>query len=466
MVYIKTDWVASTAGPLESSPGATAITAERLDKLETQYDEVAADIGDGATPVGAALNSTYGPVSLDQAGPFLAKLELGVEDAGLLVMGDSTGADPAVETRWVRALVNELAARYPAYTVSLVNWVSATDVLAAPVTIQTGTGARTLTVHNISDSGAAALTFLNDFTARTPGTPDLIFISLGLNESVVSFTANYRKLVQAVRAKFPMAGTVLVAQNAKLPAAADASDQRIIRQRIARLAAREGLGLLDVASRFLDDANWESSLMLGGGDTVHPNQAGYTAWGQFAASRLVPSRNAPVNIPKASGDSIFIPASSFVPTTGTPVLASIADGLSGYAFDATTREVVSMSVFRTPPSWSKFNVYLYWTSANPGGSTGAVQWQLSTFPGLADRTTYPSARGSETIVGIIRTSETVPSTGESGFVRRLDWTAESANEFTARGPLMLAVARRGDNSANDTLGIDAIFLGLEFERVE
>ena len=416
----------------------------------------------------AELSATYAPL-LAHAGPLLGKLDRNAEDAGLLIISDSTGADPAAETRWVRQVVDGLADRYPTHTVTLYNWVSETDVLGSAVSIQTGTGSRTLTVHNISDSGAAASTFLADFTNRTPGNPDLVLVSLGLNESSSSFPSfhsGYVQLCKKIANKFPGAGLALVAQNPKRTAATDANDQLVIRGLIQQVASREGYGFLDVAGEFLGTPAWETDLMLGGGDNTHPSQDGYDTWAAFVLAAMSHRPTAPTALLRPTLDRVFLPASAFAPTTGSPVITAVADGLVGYGFDATTREVVSSSVFTPPESWAKFNVYLYWSSGNPGGSTGAVQWELSTFPGVADRTTYPSARGSATVVGNIRTSETVPSTGESGYVRRLDWTVDTSNEFTARGSLMLAVARRGDNTGADTLGIDAVFLGLEFVRVK
>lgn len=48
MVYTKKDWVGST-DPLVGDPGATPITEDALNHLETQYDEVHNSLLNGLT---------------------------------------------------------------------------------------------------------------------------------------------------------------------------------------------------------------------------------------------------------------------------------------------------------------------------------------------------------------------------------------------------------------------------------
>lgn len=107
MPYNKTNW--------QNEPStATPITAENLNKLETQYDAVVADIGDTATELGSALSTTVADGFVARRKRLLRRFweKLAANAATVVIPGDSwtegtRGAD-APWLRWVDHLANAI----------------------------------------------------------------------------------------------------------------------------------------------------------------------------------------------------------------------------------------------------------------------------------------------------------------------------------------------------------------------
>jgi hypothetical protein len=151
----------------------------------------------------------------------MSKLERGVQDAGILVVSDSTGN---ATDEWPYLVVQWLAAQFPAYTVVNRFWDEVGDVAySAPTTVQTGTGAQTLSVWIAARAGSSPQHFLGSrFDAAIRNTtPDVIFTNHGHNlgdpTTTGSVTGGIRNiffaLTEEVAITHPAAGQVLMSQN-------------------------------------------------------------------------------------------------------------------------------------------------------------------------------------------------------------------------------------------------------------
>lgn len=221
-----------------------------------------------------AGNTGWTRVSVDDgranAQRFLGKLTRNAEDASLMLISDSTGT----ATYWSPIFFAGLAARFPAYTVVTRTWSTGTDSYGSPVTIQTGTGDFTLTIYNMSISGANTATFLVPHfqTMIADVQPDYAFISLGHNEGAIArqWAPQYLELVVSVVQACPDTAFCVVAQN---PAEADTNME--LRAAIyADIAAAYGFGFIDICAIFNQNGG-AAALDI---DGVHPNPAGSALW--------------------------------------------------------------------------------------------------------------------------------------------------------------------------------------------
>lgn len=215
------------------------------------------------------------PITSGGAQRFLSLLTKGVEDATFLLISDSTGTS----TYWSPNFFAQLAAQFPAYTVTLRYWNNTTFVYDAPTTIQTGSGAQTLAIYNCSISGANTATFLDQyFEDRIPEVrPDFAMISLGHNENPEAerWGPQYLELLTSVIQGCPEAGLCLIAQN---PASAD-TNQELRANVYAEFAAVYGAGFIDVCQVFNENGG-AAALTT---DGIHPNVAGSSLWANTVA---------------------------------------------------------------------------------------------------------------------------------------------------------------------------------------
>lgn len=465
-------------GAAESSkaPSRVLVRAGLLYDEMDDFPPVPADLPAYLTPDG--LNETY--VLLDGAdveyvtpetaeatfetvgagsdftAAFLAKLTYGQADAVLTVVGDSTGAgDTSTDKRWVTLLAEHLAASYPAYTVTIRFWNNTTVAYDAPVTIQTGTGPRTLAVYNGSASGKDSNYALANFAAQVPVRPDVILFSHGHNNSA-AFPANYipnmRDLIGQAVTTYPGASVIVSTQNPETTA--DNPTRLGWASSLVALAGSDTYGLIDAGSAFLADPDWETNLM---GDTIHPNAAGYDTWAREAIRVFTRNLSIPPRAPRP-GNRLWLPAERFLPAEGTPVTAWVTNkGLVGWQMDAATIESV-VAVVDIPRDWQTFNAYLYWTvSTNPGATNGNAMWRLDT------ATFAHGAIAPALTAGVVRNNNLAGPTDGSKVIRE-DWLTTSASPYQGSGYHSVKVMRFGSN-AGDTLGMDAMFLGLLFEQV-
>lgn len=213
------------------------------------------------------------PTAVTAAAGFRAKVAAGASDVDLAVIGDSTGD---ATTEWVYRLGQRLAARHRTHSVRYRLWNTTTHAWSGWTTVQTGTGARTISIHNMSMAGWSEVHWATELPAAAAGvTPDLAFVSLGHNSTTgSSFTTTYGAFVAQVAAGWPAAALVLIAQN---PGTVTPADQNDRRTRIIAVATGGGWGWVDVFTLF-GGLSPITSPQTYYSDTVHPGPIGSSRW--------------------------------------------------------------------------------------------------------------------------------------------------------------------------------------------
>lgn len=214
----------------------------------------------------------------------LSKLDNAIEDASVVLVGDSTGD---ATTEWYYLLGAAMAALYPAWTFKHAAWL--TTSYDAPTTIATGSGARICTFYNGSVAGSVASYHAGDnFTAAmvTPA-PDLIFLSYGHNGS----TTGPRQLdffdgiASRLTTQIPETPVIQIGQNPTLSDETMAAKIAVL----APFAARKGWGFINVHDAFKQAGVALSTLLA---DSVHPNATGSALWCATVLASLRASRAA------------------------------------------------------------------------------------------------------------------------------------------------------------------------------
>ena len=212
------------------------------------------------------------------------------QNCNMIVLGDSTGDET---TEWIYLLAQLLAADFPAVTVQYRLWDTGTSNYGAATTIQTGSGAATLTVWNASIAGATALRFSGaDFVsgvrpASMGADPDLVILSYGHNggaaiENQISMTGTMAALVNRF---LPFTPIILIGENPVTTDSTMSAKVRVFRS----LAAEQNFGWIDVHAFFIQYAVPLANYYI---DTVHPNAAGSALWANCAHQAFKFNRNA------------------------------------------------------------------------------------------------------------------------------------------------------------------------------
>lgn len=273
---VYTTAAAASAAAADVSEAAAAASAALADSyivadLGTSDGQVEALIESPTSLTKAALSATYAPVASATlaAQPFLKRLKRNVEDATLMICGDST-ADGTTDGPYQFLL--QLAAEWPTHTFTYRTW--GTTSYNAPTTIQTGTGTRTVNVYNASVAGWRTANILAPYydAIVKVAEPDLIITTLGHNEATVAqdFRDRYANFTESVTATWPKARLICVAQNP----AQTGNEQALRAQRIEEICALRGYGFVDVHQRFIDLGDFSAYMA----DTIHPNAAGALLW--------------------------------------------------------------------------------------------------------------------------------------------------------------------------------------------
>lgn len=243
--------------------------------------------GDDAAEARAAIGAlSVADTGADSTQRLMAVLRNETSDASILVVGDSTGNEPS---EWVYRLTGLLASQWPSWTVHYRLWNDASGSYDPAVSIQTGTGSRTLTIYNASVAGFTTNSWLGPRAeaAIFALDPKLTIISLGHNEQADAglWHGRYVALTEEITQRLPGTDLLLILQN---PATANANQQA--RNEVYReIAARRGYGLVDVQQAFLDTGNAPGLTV----DGIHPNTAGSILWADTVAAAFVHQPRSP-----------------------------------------------------------------------------------------------------------------------------------------------------------------------------
>lgn len=154
----------------------------------------------------------------------------------------------------------------------------------------------------------------------------------------------------------------------------------------------------------------------------------------------------------ASPTFLWIPAGSFAPIVGSPVLGSAsATGFGGFLFDAASTETV-YAAMALPADWLTFGADMVWTNAGAAGAGNTV-WRLDSGVGFGD--------GEAPTTGVAGTNRTIAAPAVD--VAKVS-TLESGLAVPSSGELMPLRLRRVGGDAGDTLGNDACVLGLRLVK--
>lgn len=249
-------------------------------------------VADTGSATYAALLAKFATRGIASTQPFLRAIAEGLNDVTMMEVSDSTAA--STSNSWVPVSLTALGALYPTHTVKRRIWDDATSTWQAAVTIQTGSGSRTIWCYSLSVNGTNTDYALDKLDAIAAVDPTLIFVAHGHNEDSgtspaltgPNIRAQMLALTESLVATCPQAALVLMSQN---PRVADASYTQQSRFREhARIAHERGFGWIDVTPVFYADPRWSetqaSNTLMGTGDPIHPNQNGSDLWGAYHAA--------------------------------------------------------------------------------------------------------------------------------------------------------------------------------------
>lgn len=211
-------------------------------------------------------------------------------NVNIVVLSDST-ADATTE--WVYLLAVKLGVDFPTFTIKYQLWNTGTNNYGAATTIQTGSGAYTLTFYNASVAGATAMKFAGAYfsTAVRPAAmgqdPDLVMLSYGHNgsnqsERQIAMTGVISALVSRY---LPFTPVILIGENPVTTDSSMTEKTRLFRS----LAAEMNYGWIDVNAYFIQYAVPLANYYV---DTVHPNAAGSALWADCVHQAFKFNRNA------------------------------------------------------------------------------------------------------------------------------------------------------------------------------
>lgn len=134
-------------------------------------------------------------------------------------------------------------------------------------------------------------------------------------------------------------------------------------------------------------------------DGVHPNDAGHALIAEIILDAIDTGAELPATVP---GESVFIPATAFYPTAGTPVVQPSTGSAVSMRFDWNTQETVVAHI-PIPPGWTKANI-VYWL-INPFADTGVIIWRA--IPAYFDPVTGAFAGGNDVSVSYTAAAQNV-----------------------------------------------------------
>lgn len=405
-----------------------------------------------AAAASAAASASIVSPGQGWAQPLMSKLAFGQEDANLAVLGDSTSAGT---TRFVYLLSQNLATDFPAYTVKFRAWNDGTQGYDAAVTIQTGSGSKTLTVYNGSTSGQVASYSASRLALQIPATPDLVLVNYGHNETAsTNYFPNAYLLQRALVRAFPGVPLVLCAQNAR---ADSEKNNHLIRMRqLYSLAGAEGFGVIDFTRPFLAYPSYATALL--NGDLLHPNDATGSPLMATIAHRTILANS--YTAPRTTGQPvtrIWLPCTSFNAiqwgAATVPVPTHINNIIHAMPFTKpggldTQKAATTVHL---PDYWNTWDLTFYWTTNDT--ATGNVAWTVDNIPLVAGSVL---TRSTDTPKG-------APAPGVATQLQAYKFYAAWTGPTNAPRDFQLTVGRVPGNAA-DTYANAAYLLGICLDR--
>lgn len=218
----------------------------------------------------------------------LSILEQGLSDANVLICSDSTANQT---TEWPYLLFAWFAQKFPAYTFQIRYWNSATPDYDAAVTIQSGTGARTVVIWVAAVAGWWIKHFFaaTQVAALQPADCQLVIVSHHHNAADLGQFTNmglYASLVGQLAQMHSTAGVLCMSGNPRVSPDANNIRMQYATQSISMICMQTGWEYLDVYKAFTDLGESVYTSMISAGDGVHPLDAGSRFWAGLVAQRI------------------------------------------------------------------------------------------------------------------------------------------------------------------------------------
>jgi|GEM_PF-5979155 len=430
--------------------------------------------------LGMAKANTKKSIQDITASPFAAlrfKLDQGLEDAALAVIGDSTGAGRGLTgtaTRWPWLITQKLAAAYPAYTVNFRGFNVTNGTYDATYVVQTGTGTGNaggpfvLDIWNGSASGKDPYYSQINMLTLLPSTalPDVVIFSHGHNITQAAddtTIASYYAMVRdCLRWSTFRPSVVIMGQNPRVAPAANINVHMQRMNRIQELAAAEGWSFLNVTQAFLDTPNYAN--LIEPADGIHPTDAGGSPlWANYVWDAF--QRGSKYATPKGqtADDRIWLNPNAFVPSLivgGSPSAGAAGSFLPSIQYSKQASAIGASTTVHLPNGWRQVNIWVYWTTAD--GAAGNVVWRVDT--------TYLSRLGLDYVSANSATPLTMSAGGGTATVATPGAALGQAHTLLSVGGafagsrnLVVRIVRDSGNAADTYAGIAHLY-GVIVER--
>lgn len=394
------------------------------------------------------------------------KIEEGIADTVVLISGDSTSAG---DTRWGRTICDKIAERWPTHTVLYKPWVDASKSYPSGsfVTVQTGTGARTITVFNCSVSGqTVGYVLTNIATIAASGEPDVLIWNYGHNspQDLDNYRAITHEALNACTARWSNMAVFITAQNPRANATtgvtllADYAPDQLRQRANVEYANANGYGVIDANAAFRAYGDYNADLLS---DGLHQNTAGNTLWTSLIWDAIKPKLvRVPTSAVASTATRVWVPAKAFDALDGSPSYA-MTHGVGGWLLDASSEESISV-VTDYPSDWKYISVVVYVACplAPDAGNRAVVlqssyQWIGGDNTGAVTSTTM----GTWTAGPNGNVTVTLPTT-----LGVNNGAAMYTRHGGSRKPLAFRITRKAADAA-DTLAQDVIILGMMIIRM-
>jgi hypothetical protein len=312
---------------------------------------------------------------------FSGEMDRQNSDVNALILGDST-TDETWE--WPTLWAADMGKMWKTHTVRVCYWNDTTKVYGAFTTLQTGSGARTLSVYIGGASGRGTGWFMardgsgnyiNNNILPNVTYMHLVMVTYGLNDNVAFDTIQkgYKAQMRYLVNKYPLASFVCVLQHPKAIADANYSFMFTNAYSMQVVCANMKHGFVNNFQRFFDYGDYASAFLS---DTLHLNAAGsrFFADGVSKIFKAGDTYNVPMG-PEKGIYSFTIPVGQLEVYSGTPVKAAVGTkGLVGYAMPHDAAATLSF-ICEIPYFWRYYGIDILWT-ANDTTTGVNVKWML------------------------------------------------------------------------------------------